>query len=362
MPGLNQSRQRQCGQDNRQYHQIYLYAQQQIAARQSVSDDTPEQHQKPCRNTGGRESVKVDIAALVALASEILQSRSNLSVSFEDSQRKKALGQILRVGTSAGGARAKAVIAWHPGTGEVRSGQVGVDEGFEHWILKFDGVNGTAGGELTDPLGFGAVEYAYYRMATAAGVAMSRCRLFEENGRRHFMTRRFDRPGGNMKLHMQSLCGLAHFDFNIAGTFGYEQAFQVMRLMKLPMEDIEQLFRRMLFNIMARNQDDHTKNIAFLMDRSGRWRLAPAFDITYSYNPDGEWTAKHQMSVNSKRDGFRVEDFSACAQVAGLKRNREKAIRAEVRNAILRWPDFADDTHIPVTWRDTIQQHLRLSF
>ncbi len=317
---------------------------------------------KPVIGPSATESVKVDVAALVALASEALQNRSRLSVSFEGSEKKRALRDILRVGTSAGGARAKAVIAWNPVTGEVRSGQVGVDEGFEHWILKFDGVTGTGGDELTDPLGFGAVEYAYYHMATAAGIAMSQCRLLEEHGRRHFMTRRFDRPGGNMKLHMQSLCGLAHFDFNMAGAYGYEQAFQVMRLMKLPMEDIEQLFRRMVFNIMARNQDDHTKNIAFLMDRSGRWRLAPAFDVTYSYNPDGEWTAKHQMSVNGKLDGFKAEDFSACAQTAGLKRNREKHLLAEVRKAVLRWPDFAVDAGIPAPWRDTIQQHLRLTF
>ena len=315
---------------------------------------------QPAIGPASGASTPIDVSRLVALASEVLQNRNRLSVSFADPEKETALKEILRVGTSAGGARAKAVIAWNPATDEVRSGQVEIDEGFEHWILKFDGVDGDS--ELNDPRGYGAVEFAYYRMARAAGIDMCDSRLLEENGRRHFMTRRFDRPDRNEKLHTQSLCALAHFDFNLAGAYGYEQVFQIMRRLELPMEDIEEQFRRMIFNIMARNQDDHVKNIAFLMDRTGRWSLAPAFDVTYSYNPAGRWTVMHQMSMNGKRDGFSLEDFSACARSAGLKRNRERVLMAEVRGAVSQWRDFADEVRIPTEWRDAIQQNLRLTF
>ncbi len=204
---------------------------------------------------------------------------------FHDGGKAKALRDILIVGTSAGGARAKAVIAWNRATNEVRSGQIAAGEGFEYWLLKFDGVAGNKDKELEDPQGYGAIEYAYHLMAQAAGITMSECRLLEENGRRHFMTRRFDRLAGGEKLHMQSLCALAHFDFNQAGAYAYEQALLTIRQLQLPMAAVEEQFRRMVFNIVARNQDDHVKNIAFLMNKQGEWSLAPAFDVTYSYNP-----------------------------------------------------------------------------
>ena len=214
------------------------------------------------------------------------------------------MNDILRVGTSAGGARAKAVIAWNRETNEVRSGQITAGKGFDYWLLKFDGVTGNKDKELEDPKGYGAIEYAYYLMAKAAGITMSECRLLEENGRRHFMTRRFDRLEGGEKLHMQSLCALAHFDFNHAGAYAYEQALLIIRQLNLPMAAVEEQFRRMAFNIIARNQDDHVKNIAFLMDKAGRWSLAPAFDVTYSYNPTGDWTAT--ASDDDERQARRI--------------------------------------------------------
>jgi serine/threonine-protein kinase HipA len=197
-------------------------------------------------------------------------------------------------------------------------------------------------------------------MARAAGVTMNECRLLEEGGRRHFMTRRFDRLAGGEKLHMQSLCALAHFDFNHAGIYSYEQALLVLRQLNLPMESVEQLFRRMTFNLLARNQDDHVKNIAFLMDKAGRWSLAPAFDVTYSYNPAGRWTATHQMMMNGKRDGFTLEDFRACAKSALLKRGRAGAIMAEVRAAVSKWRDYAEEAEVAVPWGKQIQKNLRL--
>ncbi|MCB1733442.1 MAG: HipA domain-containing protein, partial [Halieaceae bacterium] len=184
------------------------------------------------------------------------------------------------------------------------------------WLLKFDGVSGNRDKELEDPKGYGIIEYAYYLMARDCGIDISECRLFEENGRRHFMTRRFDRLPGGDKLHMQSLCALAHYDFNMAGAHSYEQALLVMRQLGLPMRDIEQQFRRMVFNIVVRNQDDHVKNIAFLMDKQGNWSLSPAFDMTYSFNPNGAWTATHQMTMNGKREHFTLDDFRACAKTA----------------------------------------------
>ena len=303
----------------------------------------------------------VDIEALVKLASDVLANRNDLSASFVDMERAAALKDILRVGTSAGGARAKAVIAWNPLSHEVRSGQVAAGQGFEYWLLKFDGVAGNRDRELDDPQGYCAVEYAYYLMAVAAGIDMSDCRLLEEGGRRHFMTRRFDRTEDGSKLHMQSLCALAHYDFNQAGAYSYEQALLVMRRLGLPMQALEQQFRRMAFNIIARNQDDHVKNIAFLMDRRGGWSLSPAFDVTYSYNPQGVWTSMHQMSMNGKRDGFTLADFTSCGKSAGLKRGRAEAIVAEVRDSVLGWPAFATRAGVAPQWIEQIAAHLRLA-
>ena len=315
---------------------------------------------KPAKGPRARISRKIDIDALVGLASEVLRHRHELQVSFADGHKHEALKEILRVGTSAGGARAKAIIAWNPLTNEVRSGQVPPGPGFSSWILKFDGVGGNRDKELEDPKGYGAIEYAYYKMAKAAGITMADCRLLEESNRRHFMTRRFDRPEGGGKLHMQSLAALAHFDFNAAGAHSYEQAIQVIRRLGLPMAGVEEQFRRMAFNIVARNQDDHVKNIAFLMDKAGSWSLSPAFDVAYSYNPGGSWTAQHQMSMNDKRDRFTLEDFTAFARVAGMKRGRDRAILQEVQEAVSMWYSFASDIGIDKNLRGRIAQCFRL--
>lgn len=309
-----------------------------------------------------RKAKKIEINHLVELASEVLTHRTGLHGHFGDRGKQEALKDILRVGTSAGGARAKAVIAWNRQTNEVRSGQVDAEQGFDYWLLKFDGVSGNKDKELEDPKDYGVIEYAYYLMARAAGITMSECRLLEENGRRHFMTRRFDRLPTGGKLHMQSLCALAHLDFDQAGTHGYEQAMLTIRRLDLPMSAIEEQFRRMVFNLVARNQDDHTKNIAFLMDQKGRWSLAPAFDVTYSYNPSGEWTSAHQMTVNGKRDDFTLGDLKACAKAAGMKRGREKGILLEVVDAVDRWSEFAEQAKLAEKRMNSIRRAFRLSF
>ena len=314
----------------------------------------------PVLGPRSRQSTQLAVDALVELASRVLSSRSAVGGSLTEDHARAALEDILKVGTSAGGARAKAIIAWNPATNEVRSGQVQAPDGFGYWLLKFDGVRGNRDKELEDPQGYGVIEYAYSKMARAAGLAISDCRLLEEGGRRHFMTRRFDRGPNGEKLHMQSLAALAHLDFNAAGAHGYEQAFAVIRRLGLPMAALEEQFRRMLFNVVARNQDDHVKNIAFLMDRAGRWTLAPAFDVTYSYNPRGQWTARHQMTVNGKRDGFGIEDLRAVAEVAGLKRGATEAVLGEVCAAVKRWPEIAVEAGVDASWRAQIASQLRL--
>ena len=313
-----------------------------------------------------RATRSIDVDALVRLAGDVLTHRRNLHGNFHTRGKTQALQEILRVGTSAGGARAKAVIAWNETTNEVRSGQVTAGDGFHYWLLKFDGVAGNKDKELDDPKGFGVIEYAYHLMARAAGITMSDCRLLEEHGRRHFMTRRFDRlPTGDNrhdKLHMQSLGALAHFDFNQAGAFSYEQALLVIRRLGLSMAAIEEQFRRMAFNVVARNQDDHVKNIAFLMTQRGEWSLAPAFDVTYSYNPAGLWTAAHQMTLNGKREAFTIADFDQCAKSAQMKRGRARAILDSVIDTVSRWPDFAAQARLDAALSEQIQRTHRLSF
>jgi serine/threonine-protein kinase HipA len=309
-----------------------------------------------------RHSKKIEIDFLVQLASEVLTKQGEFSANLADASREEALKDILRVGTSAGGARAKAVIAWNPKTKEVRSGQVAAGKDFEYWILKFDGVAGNKDKELEDPKGYGLIEYAYYLMAIACGIKMSECRIFADGNRRHFMTKRFDRLPGGEKLHMQSLGALAHFDYNQPGAYSYEQALLTIRQLKLPMETVEEQFRRMVFNVVARNQDDHVKNIAFLMNKEGHWSLAPAFDMTYAYNPSGAWTATHQMTLNGKRDSFTMEDFRVVAQNTNMKRGRAETIVKEVTSIVSRWPEFADEAKVPIKIRDQIGKTHCLTF
>jgi serine/threonine-protein kinase HipA len=316
----------------------------------------------PTRGPPLQRSAKVQVDELVKLASQVLTHRASLQVSFAPGRRHEGLQEMLRVGTSAGGARAKAIVAWNRDTNEVRSGQVKAPAGFDYWLLKFDGVSANKDKELEDPKGYTVIEYAYALMAADAGIEMSECRLMEEGGRRHFMTRRFDRLSDGGKLHMQSLAALAHFDFNSAGAYSYEQAFDAIKRLGLSMHVREQQFRRMLFNVVARNQDDHVKNIAFLMDKAGSWSLSPAFDVTYAYNPTGLWTSRHQMTINGKADDFTREDFDAVAQVAGLKRGRPETILSEVMDTVREWTRYAKAAGVLVSQRDEITRAFRSKF
>lgn len=297
--------------------------------------------------TAPRASAReVRLDELTRLASQVLTQREEFVASLSAKRVSASVREMLRVGTSAGGARAKAVIAWNRETGQVRSGQVNAGPGFEPWLLKFDGVSGNRDKELDDPQGFGAIEYAYSLMAGRAGIAMSECRLLDEGGRRHFMTKRFDRTSNGGKLHMQTIGAIAHYDLNMPRANSYEQALAVARHLGLTVDEREQLFRRMVFNVIARNQDDHVKNIAFLMDRAGRWSLSPAFDVTYAYNPQGAWTGHHQMSIGGKVDDFAIVDLQACAASASLRRGLTADVLAQVRDAVAAWPEFAADAAV----------------
>ena len=289
-----------------------------------------------------RDSLPVQIDALTRLANDVLSQRSQLAGVLGGKDDHAALEDILRVGTSAGGARAKAILAWNAQTGEFRSGQLPVDEGFGYWLMKFDGISNNRDKELADPQGFGLIEYAFYRLAIAAGIEMSECRIHGEGGRSHFMTRRFDRDPAGEKLHLQSLAAIRHFDFNAAGAYSYEQAVQTLQALRLPAHDIEQQFRRAVLNVLIRNQDDHVKNIALLMNRSGQWRLSPAFDVAYAYNPSGQWTQQHQMSLNGKRDGFLRSDLEDFGRFCGFKSRAVSRILGEIGDQVRRWMDYAD--------------------
>lgn len=297
------------------------------------------------------DPVPVDVQHLLEIANQVTAERENLSVNLEDPE---AITDILRVGTSAGGARAKAVIAINDETGHIVSGQCPVPEGYTHALLKFDGANDLELGKTQE---FGRIEYAYHLMALQAGIEMMPSQLLEEGGRAHFMTERFDRIG-NDKVHMQTLCGLAHYDFNAAGQYSYEQAFATMRALRLPMDQQAQLFKRMVFNVLTRNQDDHTKNITFLMDRDGNWSLSPAYDMTYAHNPAGQWTNQHQMSLNGKRDDFTLADLEAVGENIGL-RHPYGHIEG-VAQAVEDWQEFADAAGVSQETADRIESQFRL--
>lgn len=287
---------------------------------------------EPASNSVVEKSNPIEIQELVKFAKEVLDTRSDF---HSDLNSEKGFSDILQVGSSAGGARAKAVIAYNETTGDVRSGQVDGLEGFDYWLIKFDGVTNH---QLGDPKGYGNIEYAYYLMAVDAGITMSESKLMTENNRSHFMTKRFDRQN-NQKIHMQTLCGMAHFDYNQPRAYSYEQAFQVMRQIRLPYSDMEELYRRMVFNVMSRNQDDHTKNISFLMFPNDEWQLSPAYDVTYAYNPDNFWLKAHQMSVNGKRENILLEDLLAVAKNINLK--KPKPIIEQCNDVLSNWKDYA---------------------
>lgn len=301
---------------------------------------------KPALRITPTGSNVLEVAKLVELSNIVLNDRQALSGYFNGEDDRDSLGDILRVSASAGGARAKAIIAWNPKTNEFRSGQVDLPSDFEYWILKFDGVSNYQDKNITDPLGYGKIEYVYYLMAKQAGIEMAKSRLHHEGGRSHFMTKRFDRTEGGKKIHMLSLSAMVHVDYNQPGLFSYEQTIHVMHKLGMTQKEKEQLVLRAMFNVIGRNQDDHVKNIAFLMDKSGRWFLSPAFDLSYSYDPYGYWTNQHQMSINGKRDQFEVEDLLNLATITGIKENKAKEMIENVILAIKSWPELAEKSHV----------------
>lgn len=281
----------------------------------------------------------VDLDALTKLASEILSEKEQVHIEKNDN----LMAQLMECGSSVGGARAKTLIAWNNETNDIRSGQINAGKGYEYWLLKFDNIkNNKDKDSRPDDGEYTKVEYAYYLMALDAGIKMSECRLYKENGSAHFMTKRFDRKGAKgEKLHMQSLCALAHMDFNSPRVYSYEEAFAVMKQLKLPYSDFVQLFRRMVFNEYARNYDDHTKNISFLMDKKGVWSLSPAYDITFSYRKDSIWVSAHQMLINGKSDGITKEDMLKTAGKAGIKKSDAEKIIQQVIASVSEWEHFA---------------------
>lgn len=300
---------------------------------------------------------KINVSELAELASIVLKNRQNLKTVLDEcnkTQMNTALSQIISVGTSAGGARAKAVIAWNRETNEVRSGQAETSKGFEHWLIKFSGVAGNKDKEDEDREDFGIIEYAYYLMAKEAGINMSECRILDDGKNSHFMTKRFDRDDKGNKFHMQTLCAMAHMDFNQAGVYSYEQLFSILNKIGTHHKDSVEAFKRMLFNIYAFNCDDHTKNISFLMDKSGQWKLSPAYDVSFSYNPNGLWTSSHQMTVNGKRKNFTESDFDTCAKLGNLSDREVKNAISDVKSALSDWKSIAKNAGLSKKRTDEI--------
>lgn len=310
---------------------------------------------EPAMDAPYSPDVRIELDSLVEVASEALSEKEEFGANLED-DKKAAIAEIVRLGTSAGGQRAKAIIAYNPLTGEVRSGQIEAPEGFDYYLIKLDGVTAEAGFRETQ--NFGRLEYSFYRLVKECGIEMSDCKLIEENGRAHFLTKRFDRQNGE-KIHMQTLCGIAHYDYRNPRSYSYEQAFNVMRVLRLPYSQAQEMFRRMVFNVVIRNQDDHTKNISFLMDKQGKWNLSPAYDMGFAYNPKGGWTVQHQMSINGKFDDIARQDLLEFA-----KRNNIKEA-AQIIDSIVevssRWQLIARECEVPQPMIDAIVPNLKLS-
>ncbi len=309
---------------------------------------------EPARFPKNRDSFNIEVSRLVEVAHLLLSDRKAFKTNLKQND-KKALQAILRIGTSAGGARPKAVIAYNESTGSVRSGQAFADEGFEHWLLKLDGVDGVQFGES---YGWGRVEYAYYLMAKACDIEMSKCLLLEENGRAHFMTKRFDREGQGIKHHIQTLCGIQHFDYNDMLAYSYEQVFQTMRLLRLSYPEAEQMFRRMVFNVLATNCDDHTKNFSFRLKRDEKWTLAPAYDVCYAYDVHNYWVSQQTLSVNGRRRDITKADLMVLAQTNNIKKGER--IIDEINTVVKAWGDFASQAAVREDLQSLIQGNLHV--
>lgn len=301
---------------------------------------------------GTSTATKLEISSLVYVANEILMGRKDFSTNLTVNE-EKALLDILKIGTSAGGARAKAVIAYNRETGEVRSGQADTSKGFSHWLIKFDGVTDR---QFGTSYGYGRVEMAYHLMALDSEIEMTECRLLEENGRAHFMTRRFDREPNLGKLHFQSFCAMRHFDFNDIQDYSYEQLFETLRMLGLPYPQAEQLFRRMVFNVISRNCDDHTKNFGFIMDQTGSWKLSPAFDVCHSYRPGSSWVSQQSLSINGKRQNITRHDLLEVAKRMNIKKAAN--IIGQLNEIVKNWPKYAEQTKVDIDLRDTIDKTL----
>ena len=309
-------------------------------------------------------SQQVEIQSLVAIAQDILDSRGRFTIELNQDQQedREAMLALLSVGTSAGGARPKAVLAFNDDFSQVRSGQATIPEGYTHYLMKFDGVSehNTHQETFGDPLGYGAMEFVYHLMAKSCGIEMMPCRLLQEGDRRHFITQRFDRIG-NQKIHVQTLNGLAHVDYKKPGSFSYAEIFGIARQLKLPATEAEQILRRMVFNIIARNHDDHAKNFAFILQNE-KWSLAPAYDLAYSYKPGSQWVSSHWMSLNGKRDNFTRADFYSLETLSPLfSRRKIDTIMDEIIEHLSNWPALAREWSVPQSLITEISSNLRLN-
>ncbi len=311
---------------------------------------------EPAMDISYDANAKFEIDTLVDVAREALSDKSSFGVNLNE-DKKQAISEILRLGTSAGGQRAKAIIAYNKNTGEVRSGQVDAPFGFDYYIIKLDGVSAKAG--LKETENYGRLEYSFYKLARACNIEMTECSLIEENGRAHFLTKRFDRKDGK-KIHMQTLCGIAHFDYRLHHGYSYEQAFNVMRALRLSYSEAKEMFKRMAFNVVVRNNDDHTKNISFLMGEDGTWRLSPAYDMVYAYNPEGGWTATHQMSVNGHFDNITRQDLISFAQQNNIR--EASLIIDEICDAVSQWPEIANKCEVPSQIIEHVSSNINMDF
>lgn len=307
---------------------------------------------EPAQFKPNKKTFQVEINSLVAIAQKMLQKREQFVINLEQDE-KQAMTEILKIGTSAGGTRPKAIIAYNDKTGQVRSGQTKSPKGFEHWLIKLDGVSDAQFGESK---GYGRVEMAYYNMAKDCSINMMGSQLLEENDRAHFMSKRFDREGSDQKHHIQTFCAMQHYDFNEINSYSYEQLFQTMRLLHLPHPQAEQMFRRMVFNVLAQNCDDHTKNFAFRLRRNSTWELAPAYDICYAYNPNSPWVSQHSLSINGKRKGISKNDLLEIANSINIK--KADKIIDEINKKVSSWNDYAEETKVSPKLRDSIKSTL----
>ncbi|NLD37787.1 MAG: type II toxin-antitoxin system HipA family toxin [Desulfatiglans sp.] len=307
---------------------------------------------EPVLFQSNKRAFNIEMDSLIEVTQKMLNIREGFKAELSQSD-DEAMREILRIGTSAGGARPKAIIAYNEKTGEVKSGQTTAPAGFSHWLIKLDGVSDDQFGKTT---GFGRVEMAYYNMAIASGIDMMESRLHEESGRAHFMTRRFDREGNDVKHHVQTLCAMQHYDYNDTLSYSYEQLFQTMRILRLPYPQAEQLYRRMVFNVIARNCDDHTKNFSFLLKRDQEWELSPAYDVCHAYRPGSEWVSQHALSINGKRTGIKRDDLLSVAQSMNIK--KADSIIKEIDMTVSKWPEYAEEVHVNPELRDKLNDTL----